>query len=303
MPSDHLDRDKKYAGGTDDSDGDYELAPLDDGPAAVKPARATKFDDDDDGGELELEPVDAEIIAGEKRRADEAVEEAKRAINIDAIYREVEPVRDLDFSKDVVDKFRFQFQLKHLLIATAVVAVMLALYKLDLLGPTLIVLFMLAVFSATAYFHWEDKKRQAEADRRRHEMYAARRAQLEASRTGRSVPISDVSPGGDRARTPFDDSGELPQPKIERPRLKFQFSLGQFLIAFTCAAVLLAVMSIAGGPQAVAVLFGIIALGGIVYFALGFEVPEAVAFVWWILLVLYVVLSIFSAIWAAIRGA
>ena len=152
--SDNLDRDKMYAGGAHDSDGDYELAPLDDGPAAVKPARAAKFDDDDDGAELELEPVDAEIIAGEKRRAEEAVDAAKRAVNIDAIYREVEPVRDLDFSKESLTRFRFQFQLKHLLIATAVVAVMLALYKLDLLGTTLIVLFMLAVFCATAYFHW-----------------------------------------------------------------------------------------------------------------------------------------------------
>jgi hypothetical protein len=302
MPSDHLDRDKRDASGIDNSDGDYELAPLDDVAAAATPARAAKVDDSEDA-ELELEPVDAEMLAGEKRRAEAAVEAAKRAVNIDAIYREVEPVRDLDFSKDVVDKFRFQFQLKHLLIATAVVAVMLALFKLDLLGTTLIILTMLAVFGATAYFYWEDKKRQAEADRRRHEMYAARRAQMEASRTGRSVATGDISGSGVRSKSPLVERSEPPEPASEWPRLRFQFSLSQFLIAFTCAAVLLAVMSIAGGPQAAAVLFGIIALGGIIYFALGFEVPEAVAFVWWILLVLYVVLSIFSAIWAAIRGA
>ena len=114
------------------------------------------------------------------------------------------------------------------------------------------------------------------------------------------MPISEVSIAGDRVRTPLDERRELPEPELERPRLRFQFSLGQFLIAFTCAAVLLAIMSIGGGPQTAAVLFGIIALGGIVYFALGFEVPEVVAFVWWILLVLYVVLSILSAILAAI---
>jgi hypothetical protein len=302
MPSDNLDRDKMFAGGADGSDSEYELAPLNDGPAAVKPARAARFDDDD-GADLELEPVDADIIAGEKRRAAETVEAAKRAINIDEIYRNAEPIRDLELSKDLVDKFRFHIQLKHLLVATAVVAVLLALYKLDLLGTTLVVAFMFAVFGATGYFYWEDKKRQAVADRRRHEMYAARRAQLEAGRTGRSVAKSNILAGSDQPHAPFEDPSEPPQPSIVLPPLRFRFSLAQFLIAFTCAAVLLAIVSIVGGPQPAAVLFGMLALGGIVYYALGFEVPEVVAFVWWILLVLYVVLSIFSAIWAGIRGA
>ena len=64
---------------------------------------------------------------------------------------------DIEYSKLAVFPAPNPRAVDFLLIATAVVAVMLALHKLDLLATTLIVLFMLAVFGATAYFHWQDK--------------------------------------------------------------------------------------------------------------------------------------------------
>jgi apolipoprotein N-acyltransferase len=87
-----------------------------------------------------------------------------------------------------------------------------------------------------------------------------------------------------------------------RSPYRFQFSLSQFLITITCAALLFGFIQILGGPSNAATLCGFFALGGLVVHALGYEPPEVVAFVWWIMLLMYVGLSVFAAIWSGIAG-
>jgi hypothetical protein len=164
-----------YGGRAGEDDGDYELAPIDDAPTAANPQRAAAPDDGDDDAELELEPIDAEILAAAKRRAEETVSGATKAVDIDEIYRDIEPNREFRLPTDLFDNLRVQFGVKHLLIATAVVAVLLTFVHVFGYGGAPVVLFMLAVFAATAYVHLQERKRQAEADRKRQEMYAARR--------------------------------------------------------------------------------------------------------------------------------
>jgi hypothetical protein len=297
MTASNPDRHKLAATSGADSDGDYELAPLDD-ERTSQPAPQARHIEEDDDAELELEPIDPEILAGEKRRAAEAVEAATKASNIDQIYRDAEPLREFEIPKDLADKFRFQFQLKHLLIATAALAFLLTLYQLHVLWTTLVIAFMLAVFVATAYVEWVERKRQANADRKRHEMYAARRAQA-ASNLGRQPAATEST----SITTSPSLDGERVAPTSLRSQRRFQFTLGQLFTAITIAAILLAIIIALGGPQPAAVFFGMLALGGIVYHALGFEVPEVVAFAWFVMLVLYVLLSISAAVWTAIHGA
>jgi hypothetical protein len=154
MSSDNLDREKMYAG---DAEGDYELAPLGDEPAPVAPKRPAAASDDDDV-ELELEPVDAEILAAAKRRAEETVVAASRAIDIDEIYRDAEPGGDAPLPTDLFKNIRYQFQVKHLLIATAVIAVLLAVMSRighEGVAGLFVVAFMLSVYAATAYYFFQ----------------------------------------------------------------------------------------------------------------------------------------------------
>jgi hypothetical protein len=292
--ADNLDRNKMYAADAGDSDGDYELAPIDDGPVLPAPPRRATSDDEDDG-ELELEPVDADILAAEKRRAAEAIHTATKAININEIYRDTEPIRDLELSKDLADRFRFQFQLKHLLIATAVLAIFLTLMKLLGAGLVVVLTFMISVFGASAYFYWEERKRQAIADQRRQQMYAERRAHFSQAGAYRNAAPSEIAAQGDRPTATIGPQVESVRLAV-RPPIRFQFSLAQFMIASVCAAVLLAIVTSVGGAQPAAIVFGILALVGVIVHALGYDPPEIVAFTWWVLLVLYVLISVFSAI-------
>src|SRR5262245_59444794 len=115
MPTDDLDRDKLYS----------------------SPSEA------DDDFEYELEPPDPAIADPEKRRAAEVAETLKKSIDIDEVYRDLEARRDSEILEEWAARagsFRYQFQIKHLLILTAVIAVLLTLHKL---GVSLIAFFVL----------------------------------------------------------------------------------------------------------------------------------------------------------------
>ncbi len=45
---------------------------------------------------------------------------------------------------------------------------------------------------------------------------------------------------------------------------------------------------------------GLIALAGLVVYGCGFEPPQNMVMAWWLILVLYVLISIFTAVWGAI---
>jgi hypothetical protein len=266
MSSDDLDRDKLYAADAEDDDFEYEL-----------------------------EPPDPDVLDVEKRRAAEVVESVKKSIDIDQIYRDIEN-RDTEVLDQWLARargYRFQFQIKHLLILTAVVAVLLTLRHLGVNLITFVVVSgMLLIGGITLYLQWLEKKRLDEADRRRHKMYAERRAALNAGAHGTIKPVPPVD-----TLAPV----ETVEP-VARPIYRFRFSLAQFMIAITCAALILGFVTMLGGPSNAATLCGFIALVGLVVHALGYEPPEVVAFVWWMILLMYVGLSITAAFWASLGG-
>jgi len=276
MPSDDLDRDRLYS---------------------------TDANDEDDA-ELELEPLDPDVVAAEQRRAEDTVAEAERSIDVDEIYRDFEGRRDEEILNEWLNKLslrRVQFQVKHLLILTAVVAIVLTLIQWSSFVAVLVVAVMIGVAGITLYLQWQEKLRQDEADRRRQQMYAARRAHLPKYGKPRPAMEPDPSAGAPRpnAATTLADDFDNAR-KAAASQFHFKFSLAQLLIVLTTAAVLLGLIRIFGGPGQLAVMCGMLALAGLVVNALGYEPHRMVVFGWWIMLVLYVVLGISGTVWNAI---
>jgi hypothetical protein len=274
MPSDDFNRDKLYSADADEDDVEYEL-----------------------------EPPDPAVLDAEKRHAAEVVDAVKKSIDIDEIYRDLEARRDTEILEQWLMRargYRFQFQIKHLLILTAVIAILLTLHQLGVPLLTFAVVGgMLTVGGVTLYLQWQENKRLAEADRRRQKIYAERRAAM-----SRGPLPSDAS------NKPAPPIAPLPPVELETalhdaPPAKlyrFRFSLAQFMIAITCAALLLGFVHMLGGTSNAATLCGFVALVGLVVHALGYEPPEVVAFVWWIMLLMYVGLSVFSAFFTGLGG-
>src|SRR5262245_11871100 len=92
-----------------------------------------------DDDEYELEPPDPDILSSDERRGREAIEASQTAIDVDEIYREAERKRGDEILENWVRNFpsSFRFQIKHLLIATAVLAIALTLARFHVLGTTL----------------------------------------------------------------------------------------------------------------------------------------------------------------------
>lgn len=127
--------------------------------------------EDDESDDYELEPPDAEVLAHEQRRAQESIDAARRAIDIDQIYRDTCERSGEEIFGEWFKNRRFQFQTKHLLIATAVLAVLLVLWKFSLLGDFVLIAAMGCVFGIYAFVEWREKQFRDEAERRRQEMY------------------------------------------------------------------------------------------------------------------------------------
>jgi hypothetical protein len=255
---------------------------------------STPDDPDDDGEDYELEPPDPDILATEQRRAQETLETTRMSIDIDEIYREVERDRGREILENWFGNSQFRFRVKHLLIATAVLAILLTLAKLNLM-IVVVVGVMLTIAGVFLYLQWQDKKQQDEANRRRQEMYARRRAQL-----GKGA-----SPGaaGESATRPIEPLPPMPsevdeawqKASRESGEFHFRFSLQQFMIAMTAAAIIFGLVQILGGPSNAATLLGLVALFGLIVHALGFEPAQVVVLGWWLVLVMYVLLSIVGA--------
>jgi Ca2+/Na+ antiporter len=188
---------------------------------------------------------------------------------------------------------------KHLLIGTAVLAIVLTLAKWGILGTALVILTMLSIAGVYLYLQWQEKKQRDEADRRRQEMYARRRAHLEkrgdaAADAGKEVKPEPIAP------PPVlpNETDEAWQKSMAKEKFRIHFSLREMMLAMTTAAVMLGLIHILGGAAKTATLLGIIALLGLVVHAIGFEPPEIVVLGWWLILVMYVVLSLVAAMWS-----
>jgi hypothetical protein len=156
---------------------------------------------------------------------------------------------------------------------------------------------MVSVAGLYLYLQWQEKKQRDEADRRRQEMYARRRAPLEKQ----GGPATDS--GDDVKSEPITAPPALPnetdqvwQESMAQEKLRIHFSLREMMLAMTAAAMILGLVHALGGAANAATLLGFVALIGLVVHALGFEPPEIFVLGWWLMLVLYVLLSLFAAL-------
>jgi hypothetical protein len=90
------------------------------------------------------------------------------------------------------------------------------------------------------------------------------------------------------------------EPPSEQPAFRFTFSVKQVFWALAIASLVMALASTLGSEYA-SWMLGIIAVIGLVIQLMGFELPGIMLFSWWILLVLYLLFSVF-AIFAAGAG-
>lgn len=258
----------------------------------------------DDGEDYELEPVDAEVLAAEQRRARDLVEEAELAIDVDEIFRVRDRHPDHDLPGQHSGRFRFRFQVKHLLVAMAVMSVVMTLWHLGILVAVLVVLLVAGVVGTFTYMEVKQQRQWVEANRRWEEKFERRRAFLERrmrppTRSADALPsIYDDYPFGDAApvATPEFLRRGPNETNRARQRFRFQFSLWQMLVAMTVVCVVLGLTYIVGSPVLTAALLAIVILGGLAARALGVEPPETVRLSWWLLIALYVVASLAAVV-------
>jgi len=238
---------------------------------------------DEDDFELELEPVDPEIEEHQRRRAIQKTRAAEDSVDINALYSEThsgEPEDPVDFGEFKFKKF--QFSIQHLLIITALLAVFMTVVELQNLFAAIA-----ASIAASVAAGWWYVLRQERRQRAKKEVELAKfRANIAAQRAeqdGKYAPLPGLE--------------ETPEEELrQQPKFDFSFSLKEMFGAFTVAAVLLGLMNILGGPNSAAMLFGLIAISGLVLNAVGFDPPRAVVLSWWLLLVLYLFISVWAAV-------
>ncbi len=240
---------------------------------------APSDDPEDDGLELELEPVDPDILAGEKERTAQKAKRAEAAIEFDDLYDRSEADELLDFNwvKD------FRFTIRHLLIATALLAFYFTLINVFKFWAATFVAFLLSVSYGWWFVTRQESKKEAELEKRRQ----AYKAKVRAERKGEPAPDG-------RPPLVFDASPDQ-TPEEERPAFRLSYSVKELLIGMTIAAVILASARFVGGPDKLALLLGFLSLGGLLVNAFGFEPPKQVTLAWWWLLVLYIGTSLWSA--------
>ena len=233
----------------------------------------------DDDGELELEPIDPEILEHQRRRTKEKVRDAEDAVDINAEYDEVDKLDPISLD----DLKRFRFTTRHLLILTAMLAVALTLK--DQFG--LFITFCAALAVGWWIVQRQEKRRLAEIDRHRRQMIsktAARRAREDGQ-----VPVQLPTEAFEKVNDEWDAAIS------QQPAFDFSFSMKEMFAAFTAAAVVLGLAHFLDDGQYAALLFGMIALVGLVVQAVGYEPPALLILGWWLMLVLYILLSLMGA--------
>jgi hypothetical protein len=236
--------------------------------------------EDDDDFELELEPVDPEILETERQRAQRKTDE----VVTKATFEELQQLRPQhhDYDLDLSTLRQFRFTTRHLLIFTAILAIGLALK--ELMGGCMSLFVMsLTAICAGWFAVYRTERRQALELARQREKFLASRGPSGASPTA-------------------GDEGLASAPSTPR-EFRFAFSLKQMLITIAAAAVFLTIVRLFG-PKALTMTLGIIALVGLAVQTFGlFDPPPAVVFAWWILLMLYLALGLLTAFFPALMGA
>lgn len=218
---------------------------------------------DDNGDEYELEPIDPEILEHERQRGEQKTRQAESAVDIDEAYREAEQTDPITWD----DLRAFRFTTRHLLIATALLSVALTFHKIG--GWTGLFLVGVIALAAGWYFVLR-KERRERMERMAHRGEVANAGQL-PTRVDKPEPEATVEPA-----------------------FRFSFSIKEMFGALTVAAVLFALMRELE-PNNAAMLLGMIALTGLAVQMIGFDPPAVIVLGWWLLLVLYIVVSLWAA--------
>jgi len=243
----------------------------------------------EDDDELELEPVDPEILAHRQERAQHAVDSAVKKIDVDELYEPHSGYSDLELDLSGLKSFRFTT--RTLLLITAILAIGLTA-KIVLGGCMAIFVGMIAAVSLGWYWVGKlDREKEVERLRRREE-FLANRDKTATPAASSAVPSASSSP--------FDPEPAIvaaeAEPAEKRPffDVKFAFSMKELFITMTAAAVAMG-LSMLMPREYLAMILGLIALGGLVTNASGYEPPRLVVLGWWLLMVFYLAIGLFAA--------
>jgi hypothetical protein len=236
---------------------------------------------DDDDYELELEAVDPEVLELQKRRGERQFQETEVRSRRLELFDEVEQTDPITL--DQLRKFRFTT--RHLMIATAVLAIGMALFRRLQGGAVFLV--WVALLAGGWWYVLRKERLAQQARLRRHQHTDEELARIQTTDEGERIA----------SRVGQEDRAEGSGDTFPRPSLSFSFSVKQILGAMAVAAVVLTLATLMGPQNAAWILGAIAGLGLAVHF-LGFELPGIVVFGWWMLLVLYLVVSL----WAMMFG-
>ncbi|MCA9240152.1 MAG: hypothetical protein KDA37_08135 [Planctomycetales bacterium] len=243
----------------------------------------------DDPDDYELEDADTSVDALRTQRTREDIVRAAEALEIDEAQRAMEERHMLD-PEDL--NFKFRFQVKHLLVATTVLSIVLALGQLldANVIAMLLVLGMLGLIAANAYLAWEERKRFNAASERRSAAIRRIRERQAAQLAGDAPSMYD-----EQLEEEVQQADEEFAEAVEDERFRLSFSMRDLLTAFTVAAVVIG-LSTLFGVKALALLLGLLAVAGLTAFGIGLKPPPAVVTVWWVTMALYILLSLARAV-------
>ena len=240
------------------------------------------FSDDD---EYELEPIDPEVLKHQQERAQRKTREAEDSVDINAVFDQ----EDLGDPIDIEQLKQFRFTTRHLLIVTALLALVMTLYVN--LGGCMSLFVASCVALATGWwFVMREERRRMEKIAAARKRYKQRIAARRAVEDGKPIPDIDAED-----EQPTEAAWEE---EATPATFRFTFSMKEILITFAIAAVILAFAQILGFENA-ALLLGFVALAGLLVQAFGVELPSLIVFGWWLLLVLYILFSIWSTFGSA----
>lgn len=235
------------------------------------------LDDEDDALDYELEPVDAHVLEQESLRAQDTIKKAQQAVDINEVYNQIDRAKDLDFDWE---KIRPRFNIKSLLIVTAVMAVVLAAWRLGLFdGAAFAGLISLVLLSLATLHAWTDLR-----ERRRQERLRERHARALARARGDDVPDEDE----EEERSFGDEFFELASTV---PR----YGLRDLMIATAVVALVLWILLRIGLTES-ALLMGAFALAGVIAEAMGADPPPAFRLAWLVSVVGYCLITIGRAL-------
>lgn len=236
--------------------------------------------EDQHDDEYELEPVDPDVIKHQQERTKRKTREAEDTVDINEAFDQAElsdPV-DLDTLK------QFRFTTRHLLMATAVFAIVMT-FHVRLGGCMGLFVSGAIALGIGWWIVMREERRRLEELEAQQKAYKQRLAARRAVEDGKPVPMADAGE--------FDQAGDLEEEVAPRPPIKFSFSTKELLITFTVAVLILGLASLLG-LQTAALLLGFVALVGLLIQAFGIELPPILVLGWWLLLVLYILLSLWS---------